>query len=218
MTYYIIYKITNKVNGKIYIGSHKTKNLNDGYMGSGKYLKRAIVKHGLENFEKEILHIFDTPELMYNKEAEIVNEDFLSDENTYNLRKGGYGGFDYINKNPNIFLTDKRLNSLMPIEMTRKIYIEKFYNDNDFAKKVKNNLKTATRISQEKNPLGTFYGKKHSEQTKKIIGEKNSINHIGEKNSQYNTMWITNGVINKKISKNESIPKGWNKGRKFKKI
>ncbi len=215
MIYYIIYKITNKMNGKIYIGSHKTKNLNDGYMGSGKYLKYAISRYGLENFEKEILHIFDTPELMYKKESEIVNEDFLINENTYNLRKGGYGGFDYINENPNIFLTEKRLNSLMPIETTLKRYIEKLHTDSNFAQKIKNNALNASKISHEKNPLGTFYGKKHSEQTKKIIGEKNSINQIGEKNSQYNTMWITNGEVNKKICKNESIPKGWNRGRKI---
>jgi len=76
MTYYTIYKITNKMNGKIYIGSHKTCNLNDEYMGSGKYLNYAIKKHGIDNFVKEILFVFGTPELMYAKEAELVTEDF----------------------------------------------------------------------------------------------------------------------------------------------
>lgn len=48
---YTIYKITNKVTGKIYIGKHQTEDLNDGYMGSGKLLKRAQEKYGINSFE-----------------------------------------------------------------------------------------------------------------------------------------------------------------------
>lgn len=95
--YYTIYKITNQIDGKFYIGSHKTKNLNDNYMGSGKYLRYAQEKHGIENFTKEILYIFNTPEEMYQKEAEIVNENYLETNNTYNLKIGGFGGWDHIN-------------------------------------------------------------------------------------------------------------------------
>lgn len=53
MKYYYIYKITNKINHKIYYGQHTTSNLDD-YMGSGKALHNAFKKYGKENFEKKI--------------------------------------------------------------------------------------------------------------------------------------------------------------------
>jgi hypothetical protein len=53
--FYTIYKITNKINNKIYIGKHQTKDLNDGYMGSGKLINAAIKKYGIENI-KDIIN------------------------------------------------------------------------------------------------------------------------------------------------------------------
>ena len=93
--YYTIYKTTNVINGKYYIGKHQTKNLNDSYMGSGKLLKQAIKKYGTENFIKEILYVFETEEEMNAKEKELV----ILEETSYNLCIGGHGGFSYINSN-----------------------------------------------------------------------------------------------------------------------
>lgn len=99
--YCTIYKITNNVNGKIYIGMHRTTSLNDGYMGSGTLLKRAQEKYGIEHFSKEILYVFDTIEEMHAKERELVNEQFITDPHTYNILLGGLGDpkdfkeFDY---------------------------------------------------------------------------------------------------------------------------
>lgn len=97
--HFTIYKITNLVNNKIYVGKHQTSNLNDAYMGSGKSLKRAITKYGIENFHKEILFVFETEQEMNLKESEIVTSEFVSRQDTYNLCEGGNGGFSYINNN-----------------------------------------------------------------------------------------------------------------------
>jgi group I intron endonuclease len=209
--FYLIYKITNLINGKIYIGSHKTMDVNDSYMGSGKYLIRAQRKYGIENFTKEILFIFDDPIKMYEKEAELVNDDFLSEASTYNLKRGGFGGFDYINSRPEQFITKKRLASLkLGSKPGTKGWLKKFNTDENFRKTTIDHMR---RGRLEKCPNGTFFNKKHKESTKMLIGSKNSLAQTGEKNSQFGTMWITNGISNSKIKVSESIPTGWKKGR-----
>jgi hypothetical protein len=94
--FYTIYQITNKVNQKIYVGAHKAISLeNDYYWGSGSVLKKAIEKYGRENFEKEILHIVNTEQEMYDLEKSIVNEEFIQRSDTYNLKIGGDGGWKF---------------------------------------------------------------------------------------------------------------------------
>jgi hypothetical protein len=95
-SFYVIYKILNKVNGKFYIGIHKTKDINDDYYGSGHCIKAAIKKYGIENFEKIILHIFTRRKDAINKEKELVTEELIKNPLCYNLTVGGYGGFHYI--------------------------------------------------------------------------------------------------------------------------
>lgn len=207
--FYIIYKITNLLNGKIYIGKHQTKDLNDGYMGSGKNLKRAISKHGIKNFEKEILFIFDNVKDMNDKEAEIVNEEFILKENTYNICVGGQGGFSYLN---NEYWVGEKL------EKRRKDVAKKLKENENCAiggkKTGSKNMSTAHK--EGKIRYDTFSGKTHTDETKSKISMANSTNRFGDKNSQFGTMWITNGKENKKIKKdNENIPEGWYKGRKI---
>lgn len=98
--HYLIYKITNTINGKIYIGKHITEDLNDGYMGSGTAIKNAIKKYGEENFSKEILFDVYGEDLMNLLEEAIVDEAFVKRKDTYNLKVGGEGGWDYVNSKP----------------------------------------------------------------------------------------------------------------------
>ena len=86
---YIVYKTTNIVNNMIYIGVHKTDNLDDGYIGSGKFFKLAIKKYGKMSFKREILFTYNNIEDAYNKEKELVNEEFVKSNDTYNLVCGG---------------------------------------------------------------------------------------------------------------------------------
>jgi hypothetical protein len=144
---YYLYRTTNLINGKIYIGVHHTDNIDDGYMGSGKAIKNAIAYYGKENFKKDILESCEPVEHMYSREKEIVNEEFVSRSDTYNLMIGGWGGE----------LSQESIN------------------------KIKETMSK------------TFDGK-------------------GSKNTQYGTIWITDGSNNKKIKKIDIIPDGWYKG------
>ena len=84
-----VYLITNLKNSKIYVGVHSTKNAMDDYMGSGKHIKMAIEKHGIENFKKEIIAIFDNRKDALELEKEIVNKVFLKSREVYNIAEGG---------------------------------------------------------------------------------------------------------------------------------
>ena len=202
--HYYLYEIRNNIDGKIYVGVHKTKVLDDGYMGSGKVLKYAIEKHGVENFTKTILEYFETQEEMFEKEKEIVNEEFLSREDTYNLRRGGSGGWDYINKNE---LCVKYFTS-----ETSALIREKTING--LRIKLKDPLFYAKHI--EKSSRGgknAPHGRKHTPEDILKMTILCQGKQSGENNSQYGSMWITNGKESKKIKKTDTIPEGWSKGR-----
>jgi tRNA G26 N,N-dimethylase Trm1 len=200
---HFIYKTTNVLNNNYYIGVHSTNNMNDGYLGSGKRLKYSINKYGKENFKIEIIEMVESRELLFERERELVNQDILKDPHCMNLKVGGNGG-------------------IFSNEHMKKL--SKYGND-AFRHKLKTNIEFREKFIEyckiasskaKKNPP-SWLGKKHKNETIQKLREIRKNTCLGEKNSQYNTMWITNGNENMKIKKNDEIPNGWFIGRKMKK-
>ena len=180
--YHLIYMIVNKINNKIYIGKHTTKNPYDDYMGSGKAINAAIKKYGSENFEKTILYCFDSEEAAYQKEAEIVTENFLNQENTYNLITGGMG-----------WSSNDVKGAKNPM-----YNVHRYGKDNPFFNK-KHSEETRLRMSLnhadfsgEKHPQ---YGKNRSNKTKQLIS-KNHADVSGKNNPFYGKGYMIAGKNN----------------------
>ena len=212
--YHFIYKTTNLLNEKFYVGMHSTDNLEDGYLGSGKRLGYSIRKYGLENHKFEILEFLPSREELKKREAEVVNEEMLKHPLCMNLKFGGEGGWDHINSDD---VTRNRIQTVRSSAGGNK-RAEIFCKGSDAAKErqrrgIEGKLKKYGKI-----PSGDWTGKTHKEETKLKISAsmKNAVR--GEKNSQFGTCWITIGSESKKIQKDELhlwLNKGWMAGRKM---
>lgn len=253
--YHYFYRIENIINGKYYYGIHSTNNLDDGYMGSGRNLKRDYKIYGKENFVKTIIKYFQSRELASEYESEMVSETCVLDENCYNMKIGGDFGTtvgtilvkDYSSKFLRVLPNDKRLESgeLIPVSKGmvpvydkqscsfKLVEREDYSSNNDkyihvcngtIIVKDKNGMATRVSFDDERYINGDLIpfwrGRKHTQETKDKMSKTHKANNdqSGEKNSQFGTCWITNGVENKKIKKediNIFLNKGWSKGRKM---
>jgi len=85
--YGYIYRMTNLVNGKTYIGQHKIKSNEKflDYMGSGRIIRQAIHKYGKENFSKEILEYAINKEELDILEKSYIHKEILNSKSEYNI-------------------------------------------------------------------------------------------------------------------------------------
>ena len=88
---YTVYKITNTLNEKTYVGVHKTEYPHDSYMGSGLAIKAAIKKYGRDKFTKTIMMLTADKQEAYQYEKELTAD--FNANTTYNMKRGGVGGF-----------------------------------------------------------------------------------------------------------------------------
>lgn len=117
-----IYKITNLINGKIYIGQHiqYTKSI-DSYMGSGILLKKAQKKYGISNFKKEIIEEC-TLENINEREIYWISEFNCITPNGYNLAKGGKNGLT--TKDTTVYTNGKNIRYIKPGQKIPNGYIK----------------------------------------------------------------------------------------------
>lgn len=87
-TFGFVYRWTCQIDGKWYVGSHKGA-VDDGYTGSGLLFRRALAKHGPENFIREILYVGAN----YRTEEEriLTALNAAADPQSYNLKNQALG-------------------------------------------------------------------------------------------------------------------------------
>jgi len=202
--YHMIYKTTNLLNGKYYIGMHSTSNLEDGYMGSGRRLRYSINKHGKDNHTVEILEFVDTRKELIKREEEIVNLNEIAKVDCMNLKVGGSGGFK---DEEHMIKCSKAGNE------AKKLLLK---TDEEYFKRHSENARKILKAyhATGKHNYKTFQGKKHSEESKLKTSKTMKGKGSGSDNSQFGKRWVTNGDETKKINKNDLVPKGWRLGRK----
>ena len=212
--YGYIYLTTNHINGKKYVGQHKSSSFDKNYLGSGKALKLAVEKYGKENFSVELIeyaidkNTLDTLEIKYIK--------YYKDKyknNCYNIHKGGTGGCAYNNDDISYYKAKQKISnakSNRPRTLKEKEQLDnlhktntgKHHTEESKQKSRKSNLgQKRTEITKKhlsenhadfsgaKNP---FYGKHHSEKTKATISKNNAKAQKGKR-------WITNKVDDEKL-------------------
>jgi len=193
-----IYKVTNKLNGKFYIG--KSKDIEKRWYGYKKFhgqskrtslLLKAIQKYGVKNFLFEVIEECFFEQLNEREKFWIEKLQAQNKNIGYNRMAGGDGGFTW-NKKTNPQAAEKTSNAIK--ESWKKNY-EKMYD-------------AAKRNFKKGNPnIGTT-GFKYSNKSK----EKMSLSHLGNKNNQFGKHWYTNGKI---AITSKECPEGFYPGRKL---
>lgn len=180
-----IYKVTNLLNNKIYIG--QTHYDNPKYFGSGTLINKAIEKYGIENFIKEYIdeakdqNELDEKEMYWIKTLESQNREI-----GYNIADGGWNYFtmtDEIKKKISISLKGKYVGEnafrhgikLTPehIEILRKHNKGKKYSS-EFGEAISKRMKGVKRSDETRKKMSASHtGKVLSEDTRKKISERN---------------------------------------------
>lgn len=120
--YGYIYKTTNLVDNLIYIGQKKSNHfLGNGYLGSGKLIKKAIKKYGRNNFKVELLEEIFTPEDMDAREIYWISY-YNSTDHTigYNISEGGFVNRTMVGENNPFYGRKHSPESIVKMSLSKK--------------------------------------------------------------------------------------------------
>jgi group I intron endonuclease len=163
MVHYV-YLTTNLINGKQYIGDHSTHNLDDGYLGSGKLIRRSLKKYGKENFKKEILEHCETKELAFNNQEKYINQYNTLHPNGYNINP--IGGFNKMDEK-----TRKKISkSRKGIKFTKE-HIKKLSKSHKGISQTEESKKKISESLKGRSTSTGMLGKEHSLETKQKMSE-----------------------------------------------
>lgn len=164
----VVYKVTNLINGKVYVG--QTNGNNKYYLGSGSIILKAIKKYGRENFKKEILEECSTQQQLDDREIFWISF-YKSNEIGYNIMEGGNGG---------VHSVETKIKMSIKHMGVKNNFYKKTHTDETkkiLSEKMKERLK-----NKENHPI---YGKKFSEETKKKMSDKRKNKQTGKNNPMY---------------------------------
>lgn len=187
--YGYVYMVTNKLNGRKYIGKHKSNGFDDSYYGSGKVISQAIEKEGKDNFSVEILESYNSlAELNDGEKFFIKKFNAQEDPLFYNISEGGDGGRGMLGKHHSEE-TKQRISTSEKGKKQSEKSIEKYRE--------------------------TMRNK--SEEELKLISHNKSISHLGKKVPKEQKEKISNTLkdgYRLGLYKSQKGRTAWNKGLK----
>lgn len=235
--YGYIYKTTNLVNGKIYIGKKVAKRFVNHYKGSGKLIRLAFIKYGYENFTCEMLEECSSNNELNEREKYYIRFYNSKDKSIgYNISCGGDGGnvFDTLPKERQKIITTTTSNKLkgriwVTNEIESKVIHKKdlpYYIKNGFrvgfSKEMISNMKHKHKINYAVGNKGWFARGKSSwnkgipcsiykkeKISKTLTGRKRSLEAI-KKSSESMKKLYKNGYVSPQKGK-----ASWNRGKKL---
>jgi hypothetical protein len=188
---------------------HSTDELADGYMGSGKYLWNSIKKHGLENHKCEMLEHLPDRASLRAREIELVDHVLLEDKLCMNLKLGGEGGWEHVNKLD--YIREIRcMNGRIYGFANRHLWSEtakkngrKTSRQNGKQGSIKYRATTDQAIIKKNQMLGVAAALSEESRAKRKQAYQEIKHQQGEKNSQFGKRWIHKDNISLLIKSDE---------------